>query len=312
MLAMNESPLGLVRHTDLIQPFMLHNSVMRGRMVRLDESLNAILSRHDYPAIVSHHLSEMLVLGGMLSSNLPEGGILTLQVKGDGNVPMMVVDVQQDGSLRGYAQMVEIPSFPVNASLVEVFGKGYLAITLDTTHGEPYQGIVPLEGESLSDAVTHYFTQSQQLDVLLHTSVTKRTTEENGVHWSAAGIMLERMPELSFQEQSSAVAPISDTHNWEYQSLLVKTTREGELADPYLAPSALLYRLFNEGGVWVYETKLLHDQCRCSRDRITHVLLGMGEAAVQEMCVDGVIFVTCQFCSRDEVFTPEELTKSMR
>ena len=305
----------LVRYPDLIQPFMLHNSVVRGRMVRLDDALGAILSRHAYPEVVSRTLGELLVLGAMLSANLPEGGILTLQIKGNGLIPLMVVDVQEDGSIRGYATLPEedsalreaLAALPASTTLPELFGTGYLAITLDTPHGEPYQGIVPLEGASLSEAMVHYFTQSQQLDVIFHLVVSRRSDEEGTPRWIAGGIMLERMPD--FQGDFHVAASLTpDAESWEYQSLLARTASEAELSDPYLAPSALLYRLFNEGGVWVYDTKAIKDQCRCSREKVRHVLEQLPIEDISSLYDEqGVIVVTCQFCSRAEIFKEGDL-----
>lgn len=305
---LSDSPLGLVRHEDVIQPFMLHNSIMRGRMVRMDNALNSILARHEYPEHASKLLGELLMLAGMLSVNLPENGILTLQVKGDGIVPFMVADAQANGNIRGYASITKeaMLQFKNETSqysrMTDILGKGYLAMTLDAPSGEPYQGIVPLEGESLSDALTHYFTQSQQLDVMFHIHVSRRIREDRSARWVCGGIMLERMPEISHKETQQPT--VSNTHSdWDYHALLVKTATEEELSDPHLAPSALLYRLFNETGVWVYDTQPLQDVCRCSRQKIQATLDGIAESELRDMADDGVISVTCQFCSREEHFT---------
>jgi molecular chaperone Hsp33 len=303
----------LIRHHDVIQPFMLNNSLVRGRLVRLDGVIAGILSRHAYPDVVSRALGELLLISAMLSTNLPEGGILTLQIKSEGVIPFMVVDAQQDGSLRGYANLTEDAEATLSAlvtttphpTVSELFGKGYMAITLDMPHGEPYQGIVPLEGATLADAVTHYFTQSQQLDVLFHLAINRRIEENAGAHWMAAGIMLERMPDMAAPENAETDG---DLARWDYQSLLARTAREDELLDPHLAPSALLYRLFNEGGVWVYDTKPLKDQCRCSRSKIQDVLAHMPPEDVAALVDEaGVISVVCQFCSREERLTEKDI-----
>jgi molecular chaperone Hsp33 len=305
----------LVRHHDVIQPFMLNNSLVRGRLVRLEQVIASILSRHAYPDVVSRALGELLLISAMLSTNLPEGGILTLQIKSDGVIPFMVVDVQQDGSLRGYANLTDNAEATLTALIAstshptvsELFGKGYMAITLDMPHGEPYQGIVPLEGATLADAVTHYFTQSQQLDVLFHLVINRRMDENATSHWMAAGIMLERMPDMPSPENAEMDG---DLARWDYQSLLVRTAREDELLDPHLAPSALLYRLFNEGGVWVYDTRPIKDQCRCSRSKIQYVLMHMPAEEVASLYnKEGVISVVCQFCSREERLTKQDIAE---
>ncbi len=314
-----DSDIGLVRHEDMLQPFMLHQSSMRGRMVRMCPLVDSILSRHDYPTPVKRLLGELLTLAAMLSANLPERGILTMQAKGDGPVSFLVADAVFGGGLRGYANLDEEGLQAVTAmeeeedalNLTDLMGKGYLAITLDTGKGEPYQGIVPLEGESLSEAVSHYFNQSQQLDVTFHLSIDQRHREDGTSRWAAGGIMLERIPEEGgTKPDKPAEAGTTDEEEsgeWDYHSLLVDTATREELLDPHLAPSALLYRLFNEGGVWIHDPQPLQADCRCSREKITAVLGSMGEQDIEDMKVDGQITVTCQFCNKAEVFTEEDL-----
>jgi molecular chaperone Hsp33 len=300
---MAENPtIGLVKHQDLVQPFMLHNSIVRGRMVRLDDTLNEILSAHQYPEPVALLLAELLLLSSMLATQLPEGGILTLQIKTEGAVSFMVCDVLRNGGVRGYANVVDSKAINDDANMQQLLGRGYLAITLDTTYGEPYQGIVPLEGDSISEAVAHYFSQSQQLHVLFRNYIGKI-----GEKYIASGIMLERMPEPAFESDKVKNAEFqndaNDAQNWDYYKLLLATATKIELTDLYLAPSALLYRLFNEGGVWVYDTHKISKNCRCSRDKISKILGSMPEAELVEMQVDGAISVVCQFCNKEELFT---------
>lgn len=309
---MTQETIGLVRHEDIIQPFMLNNSIMRGRVVRLDHTVGAILSRHEYHSAVSHQLGELLVIGAMLSAGLPPKGILTLQVKGNGLISFMVVDVQQDGSIRGYANVeeeaaahlasLEAPDFHT------LLGDGYLAMTLAGEVGDPYQGIVPLEGDSLAQAVERYFSQSQQLDVLLRIHTGRRVREDGTARWVASGLMLERMPELAHEAAPGDGDEIPEAQDWDYHRLLVGTLTDEELSDPHLAPSALLYRLFNEGGVWVYDTMPVVDRCRCSREKIAAVLARIPAEEVRSLADEaGQIATNCQFCNREERFEVGEL-----
>ncbi len=309
--------IGLVRHEDVIQPFMLHQSSLRGRMVRLCPSIDTILTRHDNPAPVNKLLGELLTLAAMLSANLPEDGILTMQAKGSGPVAFLVVDAVYGGGLRGYASLAEegeqalaaLKEDGAELTLSDLMGEGYLAITLDMGYGDPYQGIVPLEGNSLSEAVTHYFTQSQQLEVMFHLRIDRRMDTDGHKHWAAGGIMLERMPE----EGGIALAPAAEDEGikgWDYNALLVDTAPRDELLDPHLAPSALLYRLFNEGGVWIHAPQKLMADCRCSRKKISAVLTSLGADALEDMATEGKISVTCQFCNKEELFDLNEIEKS--
>ncbi len=311
------SDIGLVRHEDMLQPFMLHQSSLRGRMVRLCPSIDTILTRHDNPAPVNRLLGELLTLAAMLSANLPEDGILTMQAKGSGPVAFLVVDAVYGGGLRGYASLTEDGAARLAAleeknaplTLSDLMGEGYLAITLDMGYGDPYQGIVPLEGANLSEAVAHYFTQSQQLDVMFHLSIDRRMDTDGGKHWAAGGIMLERIPtEGGKSAPMGRDEDVEDTiRGWSYNALLVDTATRDELLDPHLAPSALLYRLFNEGGVWIHEPKSISAHCRCSRQKIAGVLTSLGANALEDMAIDGNISVTCQFCNKEEVFALTEI-----
>lgn len=292
-------------------------------MVRMCPAIDTILSHHDNPPAVNRLLGELLTLAAMLSANLPERGILTLQAKGSNPVAFLVVDAVHGGGLRGYASIAEggaekiatLEAEDRELHLNDLMGEGYLAITLDMGYGDPYQGIVPLEGNTLSDAVAHYFTQSQQLDVLFHLSIDQRQESDGSQHWAAGGIMLERMPELGgkpvekIDTEAEEEEDDDDLKGWAYNALLVDTATRDELLDPYLAPSALLYRLFNEGGVWIHDSQPVSADCRCSREKIATILTSMGNDAIDEMTVDGAITVTCEFCNREENFDPEEVKK---
>lgn len=318
----SSATLGLVRHEDIIQPFILHQSSVRGRMVRLCPSIHTILSRHPYHPVVKHLLGEMLTIAAMLASNLKDNGILTIQAKGNGPVDLIVVDAVSGGGLRGYARTSEDANAKLDKLLEqaeqlplnEIMGEGYLAITLDLGFGDPYQGIVPLEGETLQEAVAHYFSQSQQIDVMFHLAVNERTAPQGESNWAAGGIMLERMPEEGGLTKdppttfADATPTLDNIKGWDYNALLVDTATEEELLDPHLAPSALLYRLFNEGGVWVHETKPVYAECRCSREKIENILSRMDyESLVEMMQDDGYVGMTCQFCNKEERFSADEL-----
>lgn len=286
-------------------------------------SIDTILTRHNNPASVNRLLGELLTLAAMLSANLPEQGILTMQAKGNGPVSFLVVDAVHGGGLRGYASLAEGGGAAVEAlehskediRLGSLMGTGYLAITLDMGYGDPYQGIVPLEGDTLCDAVAHYFTQSQQLDVMFHLSIDRRMDTDGGKHWAAGGIMLERIPTeggIGAAPAPEGLVPAAEDgiKGWHYNALLVDTATQEELLDPHLAPSALLYRLFNEGGVWIHHPQPLSADCRCSRQKIAGVLASLGADSLTDMVVDGAITVTCQFCNKEEIFALEELEGS--
>ena len=309
---------------NILHPFLIDHSHIRGRMVRINAAVNDILSRHDYPDSVSRLLGEMLVIAAMLSANLKQEGILTLQAKGDGPVKFIVADATQDGTLRGYAQLNESGTLPKTSRgktpprLSDLLGKGYLAITLDQgTKGGRYQGIVDLVGTSLTDAISDYFTQSQQVDVAVKLSVTKKISGRGKKkHWHAGGIMIERLPQAGGifadrdeQEQNVTPPPIGEASEdqWRRIKLFMQTVTDDELLSLEYTTWNVLKRLFGEDGVWAYTPRSVKDECRCSREKIAHVLSTIPQTEVESMAEHGIVSVNCQFCNRTQMFDTEQV-----
>src|SRR6185369_10709589 len=186
------------KYTDFIQPFLIDHSSIRGRLVRVNKTLNEILTAHNYPEAVSVHLAEQIVIACMLSATLDKGGILTVQAKGDGPVKFIVVDVIAGGTIRGYAEVDEAKLKEVigkskakKHDIAKILGKGYLAVTLDEGK-ERYQSIVELQGKSMSDVFRSYFLQSQQGEIAVQ--VVVRAPDNTHKKWQAGGVIIERMP----------------------------------------------------------------------------------------------------------------------
>lgn len=279
-------------HTDYLVPFLLDAAPIRGRMVRLGASLDTILARHSYPPLVSRMLAEVLVLASMLSANLKQSGILTVQLQSKSAISLLVVDAAHGGALRGYAQFDE-SRLPAAGALGALFDDGYLAITFDTgEESQRYQGIVPLEGASITQAIQAYFRQSQQLLAQFHVAVG----QVNG-QWLAGGIYIEQMPE--------AAGASEESEQWREAAILLATVREDELLDAALPHTELLHRLFHENGVWAYEPLTLRDQCRCSSEKLRGIIGAMPKSERDDMVENGQISAQCQFCSETYRFLPE-------
>lgn len=279
---------------DLIQPFHLESSSLRGRFVRMGSTLDVILQQHDYPLPVAALLAEAMILAAALSASLKYDGVFTLQAKGDGAVRLLVADVSSSGGVRAYAQFDQDKLKGVDG--IALLGKGYLAFTVDQKlKDERYQGIVELIGNSLSEAVQYYFRQSEQLDTAL--TVAVRRTEAG--NWQAGCLMLQA---VARQGGLTVVGDTSGDDDWQRAMMLMATCTEAELTDPNLTPDALLYRLFHEEGVRVFDPRLLRHQCRCSETRVRDMLRSLPRAEVEELAVDGVVSVTCEFCNRSYGF----------
>lgn len=299
---------------DAIQPFMLDSSGLRGDLVRLGPIADHIVTRHAYPEPLAALLIELLTLTTMLASVIKFDGVFSLQTKGDGAVPMMVADMTSAGDLRGYlgfdadklavalARRQDVVAAE-QASVPDLLGKGYLAFTVDQgAHTERYQGIVELDGFTLTDCVQHYFKQSEQIQ----TGLTLAVDKVDGA-WRAGGIILQRMPKEGAERGVIEEEP--EQEDWRRAMILQASCTARELLDPGLPMNDLLFRLFHEEGVRVFERRSLAARCRCSRERLVETLRSLPRDRVEEMKVDGAVAVTCEFCSQAYRFDSDELAR---
>ncbi len=286
---------GLAPVRDRVLSFAVPARDVRGRVIRLDASITAILAAHDYPPALAQLLGQALVVTALLGATLREnGGGLTLQAQSDGAVSLLVCDYNA-GQLRGYLR-----GDPDTAAgdLSAMFGNGHLAITLDPTDAsERYQGIVPLEGAGIADAIEQYFRASEQLPTLIRTSVGGNTV----TGYSAGGLLLQYLPRGEagrarlFAEDDGAPEP----EDWQHMRTLAATVTADELDNPDLSEEALLWRLFHEEEVRLTPGPTPTRGCRCSLAHIRDVIERFPEAERAEMRgPDGLIGVDCQFCAR--------------
>jgi molecular chaperone Hsp33 len=287
--------------TDLPLRFSIPAMHARGRLVRLDDVLNDILAAHAYPPIVEKTLSEALVLTALLGATLKNAeGQLTLQAQTENGAISMLVCDYKDGALRGYAQFdpLRLSELPPDATLFGLFGKGYLAITFDRDlpvgeGGGRYQGIVPLEGESLCAAATAYFDQSEQIPTLI--KVAMASVEGRCI---AGGFLIQHLPEG--EEGRERLHVRMDHPEWEHVSILASTLKGDELADRNLPLEEIVWRLFHEETqVLIENSAELSKGCRCDPDHIRGVIARFPADERAEMADEvGEIVVNCEFCSR--------------
>ena len=270
----------------------------RGRIVRLGPVLDDVLAAHAYPPPVEKLLASALVLAALLGSTLKDaGGQLTLQAQTEKGVISLLVADYRGGEVRGYAKfdadrLAELGSDP---TLFGLFGKGYLAITFDqAVTGERYQGIVPLDGESLAQAAEHYFFQSEQIPSIIQIA----TRHDAGEGCFAAGLMLQHLPEGEVGRERLHVR--HDHPEWEHVQALARTLRDAELTDPSLALTDIAWRLFHEESeIRVTAPVQISKGCRCDLAHIRDVIGRFPASERAEMADEsGVISVDCAFCSR--------------
>lgn len=287
---------------NLVQPFMIDASGISGRLIRMGTVVDTILTRHNYPDSINLFLAKLIALGGALATAMKYDGIFTLQVKGDGPVPMMVVDVTGDGDVRGYAQIKgDLPS-DLDLSIAPaaaLLGKGYIAFTVDQgADMERYQGIVELKGKTLEECVGHYFEQSDQFSSVVKLSAGKAA---NG-KWRSAAIVLQRLP-----EEGGVNAAKQTTENWSRAKILMQSAKDDELLSPVLGANDMLFRLFHEDGVRVFDPKPFDVGCRCSREKISGVLVQLSDDDIDHAMEKGVIEVNCEFCNQAFTFNDDDI-----
>ena len=312
---------------DTILPFQVATLELRGQVVRLGPLVDEILSRHDYPLPVAKLVGEAIVLTVLLGSTLKFEGRFILQTQTDGPVRMLVVDYRSPGRVRACAQfdaaaLKEMGSKPGADRTGQLLGRGHLAMTIDQgPEMSRYQGLVALEGGSLEDAAHEYFRRSEQIPTRVRIAVAEELLQAKGGashRWRAGGIMLQFLPKAPERARLADFDPgdapegmqphtVEEDDAWVEGRSLVSTVEDIELIDPALSSERLVYRLFHEPGVRVFRSSDVRAECSCSRETVEAMLKSFSQDDRDHMVEDGKISVTCEFCSANYTFAPDEV-----
>ena len=267
--------------SDTLSRFLFEHAGIRGNLVHLDASWRAVLEAHPYPEPVAARLGEALAAALLLAATIKFEGSLILQIQGSGPIRTLVAQATHARTVRGLARWEgEVPAVE---SLSEQFGTGQLVLTIDQGRGQPYQGVIPLAGARLTDAIEHYFTDSEQIPTRLWLAAGPSR---------ASGLLLQRLPEAGATEE-----------DWNRVTLLADTLTPKELLG--LSTEPLLHRLFHEETVRLFEPEPLSFRCGCSRSRIADMVKLLGESDIDSLLDEqGAIEVTCEFCNRLYRFDP--------
>jgi molecular chaperone Hsp33 len=302
---------------------------LRGRIVRLGQAADTILTSHDYPAPVAKLLGEAIVLTAMLGSALKFDGRFILQTQSDGPVRMLVVNFTSPGKVRACARFdaarVEAAIAANAAEPGKLLGHGHLAMTIDQGPDmSRYQGLVPLDGGDLEDAAHEYFARSEQIPTRVRLAVAEEfRAGPDGAerHWRAGGILLQFLPGSIDRARQADLDPgdappgtephmVAEDEAWVEGRSLIATVDDIELIDPALSSERLAYRLFHEHGVRVFRAAAVEAHCSCSRDGVEAMLRSFPQTDRDDMVENGKITVTCEFCSSTYVFQPDEITSA--
>lgn len=308
---------------DTLLPFQIETQAARGRLVRLGALAQDVLERHDYPDAVAGQLAELMVLATLISGALKFDGIMTVQIKGDGAINMMVCDITSEGGMRGFAQfdadLIEKAAASLSGPgarepVPALFGSGYMAFTVDQgPDTDRYQGIVDLNGPTLADCAHRYFRQSEQLEAVVKVAAGRVVGDDGAPEaagrWRAGGLMVQKMPPMGLVLQSGDHADEDFEDAWRRAIVLMSSATDEELISPDLPPNDLLFRLFHEDGVRVFDGLDLVKECRCSESRVIGMLQSFPREEIETMKVDGDVVVTCEFCSETYRFDEAALNE---
>lgn len=310
---------------DVAVPFTLDTLDCRGRVVKLGDALDTIIARHGYPEPVARLLGEATTLAALIGSSLKFEGRFILQSRTDGPVNLLVVDFDTPDGLRAYARFdeaaLEEAKVTGKTSPAELLGQGILALTVDQgVHMDRYQGIVALEGHEGLEEVAHtYFLQSEQIPTRVRLAVAEYSERGRpGSRWRAGGVLLQHLPESGiskmadlpgdgdFENDATADPEFVEDDRWTEAKALLETLTDAELADPELSSERMLFRLYHETGVRIFEPQPLFDRCTCNAERVEQMIYDFTPEDRADMVVDGQIEVVCEFCSTHYHFNPNQ------
>ncbi len=273
---------------DSLHRFMFEHFPIRGHLVHMDASWLALIEHREYPVPIRDALGEAVAAALLLAATIKFDGVLSLQLQGGGPVHLLLAQCTSGLGVRGLARYRDAAADPAGSyptSIDALVGPGNLTVTLESEDAaQRYQGIVPITGDRLADSLQIYFENSEQLPtrLWLHADAT-----------GVAGMLLQRLP------GEADAAALDDA--WRRVQLIGATLKAEELRS--LSDEQILHRLFNEDDVRLYEASPVYFRCRCSRERVSGMLQGLGEAETRSIIAErGAVEVQCDFCNRAYVF----------
>ena len=279
--------------SDYTQRFLFDDTDVRGEMVDLERSYSEVLAKHPYPEPVAQLLGEMLAAASLLCGTLKFDGLLVLQARSSGAVPLLMVECSSDREVRGIARYHEEQLTP-GATLAELMPEGVLAMTIDPANGQRYQGIVALDGIDLAECLSNYFASSEQLP-------TRFWLNANGRR--ARGLLLQQLPADRLKDPEAREA------SWQHLTTLADTLTAEELLG--LNTETLLHRLYHEEQVRLFDPRPIRFHCSCSRERSAKALISLGQHDAEQLLGEqgGSVTIDCQFCNQRYLFDASDVTQ---
>ena len=279
--------------SDFTQRFLFDNTDVRGEWVGLERSYVEVLAKHAYPEPVAQLLGELLAAAALLVGTLKFDGLLVLQARSAGAVPLLMVECSSDREVRGIARYHEEQLKP-GATLPELMPEGVLAMTIDPANGPRYQGIVALDGINLAESLSNYFASSEQLPTRFWLNADGRR---------ASGMLLQQLPADRIRDGEEREA------SWQHLRTLADTLTAEELLG--LNTETLLHRLYHEEQVRLFEPRPISFHCSCSRERSAGALISLGQHDAEQLLNEqgGCVTIDCQFCNQKYRFDAADIAQ---
>jgi molecular chaperone Hsp33 len=279
-----------MKSLDTRQRFLFDDTHIRGEVTTLSESFQSIQQRQNYPPVVIAILGEFLAAASLLSATLKFNGIVSIQAIGQGAITSLMAECSNNTQLRGIVRG-DYHNIGSEENFKSLLGSATLAITIEPEGRERYQGLVPLDKDSLSECLEYYFAQSEQLSTKIKLAANQTT---------AAGILIQEMPHSSDDEQAQ--------DNWQHLSLLLESLKAEEQLE--LDHEEQLYRLFHEQQVRLYDPEALQFFCSCSKQRTAKMLISLGFDEVNQILQEqDLIEVNCEFCGQNYQFNQADINE---
>lgn len=274
-------------HSDIRTRFIFDDMPIRGMHIRLEKVWQHIVNQKPYPVAIRRALGELLAAGSLLSANLKNEGTLIVQVQGQGRLKMLVVEATSENTVRATARWDENAEIRDDESLTALLGENSVfVLTHQPKDADPWQGVVPLEGDSIAQMLVNYMKRSEQLD----TYITLAADDH-----AAGALLLQRLPEEELDDAA-----------WEHVTTLAQTLTPQELTG--LDAHHALYRLYHETPPRVFEPEAIEFACTCSRGKVSDMLLMLGGQEVGGVVAEqGSIQIDCDFCHSKYVFDETDI-----
>ena len=284
--------------TDQLKKYLLEDRSVRVQAVRLTDTWKAVQANHDYPPAITHLLGELVAASTLLAANIKFDGSLVLQIQGDGPIALLVVECRSDLSLRATVKVREGHEVPAEGnmqSLLNPGGNGRFIVVLDPQRKVPgqqtYQGIVPLEGDTVAEALQHYMKASEQLD-------TRLWLAADAEH--AAGMLIQRLPYHGGSD-ATILSEQAAAETWDRTIALASTLKQDELLATDI--DTLIHRLYWEETLVAFDPQPVRWHCPCTRERVASMLRSLGEDEVNDILAErGQVDVSCDFCGKPYAF----------